>query len=79
MGIKVFDSLPIITVTAKPKDGGEPIVYEQVYDIGHYYARNMGNDAETIRLLIGDPDSIERPTREYIDLYRYDVEINLTK
>lgn len=68
----------MITVTAKPKDGGELIVYEQVYDINHLYARHTGKDAETIRLLIGDPDSIERPIREYIDLFRYDVEINLT-
>lgn len=67
-----------ITVTAKPKDGGDPIIYDRVYDIGHFYARNTGNDAETIRLLIGDPDSIERPRRENIDLFRYDVEINLT-
>ena len=66
------------TVTAIPKEKGKKKkIYREVYDIGHYYGRNVPDNHETIRLLIGDPFGTETCEREYIDLFANDVLIHL--
>ena len=64
------------TVTAIPKEKGKrKKIYHKVYDIGHYYGRNVPDPAETLRLLIGVP--FGNTEREYIDLMKNDVLIHL--
>ena len=64
------------TVTAIPKD---PVktekVYKDVYDIGHYYGRNVPDACETLRLLLYREDGKDR--HEYINLMKNDVLIHL--
>lgn len=65
------------TVTAIPKEKGKKKkVYREVYDIGHYYDRNLTEDrAEVFRLLIGEP--FGKSEREYIDLMKNDVLVHM--
>ena len=67
---------PFLEVTAKQRDGkGENLVFVDVYDIGHFYSRNTGEEDQHLRLLIGEP--FGRTERKYIDLFKYDVIIHL--
>lgn len=67
---------PFLTVTAKPRGGkGKTLVFNHVYDVGHYYSRNTGKDDQYIRLLIGDP--FGKSERQHIDLFMFDVEIHV--
>lgn len=62
------------TVTAEPRTPDmSTLVFEDVYDIGHYYARGTSMDNEYIRLLC----NYSHPDRKHIDLTKYDVHIHL--
>ena len=66
-------------VSAIPKKPGiKERQYTEVYDIGHYYARNAGKqNHEVLRLLIYNGD--KPPERQDINLNDYDVMIHLNK
>ena len=69
---------PYLTVTAKQREkNGKELVFNHVYDVGHYYSRNTGKEKEdqVIRLLIGDP--FKKSERQYIDMHKFDVTIHL--
>jgi hypothetical protein len=68
-----------LKVSAKNRSTGEVTVYNQVYDISHYYGYNVSKDTEgsALRLLIGKPFSRDENRREYINLLENDVGITL--
>lgn len=73
---KAVKESPYLTVTARPRSGdGKELVFNHVYDIGHYYSRNTGKEEQYIRLLIGSP--FGKSVRQYIDLFKHDVVIHV--
>ena len=65
----------MVRATARD-DPSDVIVYDEVYDIGHYYERNaVYGDTMSLRLLRYRGENVP-PDRVYIDLCKYNVDIH---